>query len=429
MTQGSYSAHLEKVREAWPVNRFGHAIDLEDGGILCMGPIPGRQTSGLMQSVSRDEGLTWSDPTPVRQEGVPSDSHPFQGLKSLLVRLKSGALGMTYGSREGISFHKSSDEGQTWSPRMGPPQYRTDPDDPSTGAGQAQTRPVVLPSGRLIKPRAWQLSHTFVDPQSGNRQALVDRARGYMMGKLIELEGHTHEVSLDFAFISYTDDEGETWNRNEDGELFVCMDYGAGPIGSFDEVTSVVAPDGSVVLFGRTELGQLFKSVSTDEGVTWSQPEPTGLAAGCAPADVVRIPGTDDVLLVWTQTSADEIRQGLWRARLSSAISSDSCMTWKHFRCLEANGVPPYPRVPAPEPGWVRSDAFIPNIPVDFAHSSYPRLSIVGGFVVVAYCYYRLCDQEGYKAIVGDIPLPEQAGINSTPGLQVLPIEWFYDAD
>ena len=120
MTQGSYSAHLEKVREAWPVNRFGHAIDLEDGGILCMGPIPGRQTSGLMQSVSRDEGLTWSDPTPVRQEGVPSDSHPFQGLKSLLVRLKSGALGMTYGSREGISFHKSSDEGQTWSPRMGP---------------------------------------------------------------------------------------------------------------------------------------------------------------------------------------------------------------------------------------------------------------------------------------------------------------------
>ncbi len=47
MTQGVSSAHLDKVREAWPANRFGHAIDLEDGGILCVGPmssqIPGLQ--------------------------------------------------------------------------------------------------------------------------------------------------------------------------------------------------------------------------------------------------------------------------------------------------------------------------------------------------------------------------------------------------
>ncbi len=319
----------------------------------------------------------------------------------------------------------STDGGHTWSP----PQYRTDPDDPTTGAGTAQTRPVVLPSGRLIKPRAWQMAHTFLDPRSGARRALVDPGKGYMMGRLVELEGHTHEVSLDFAFVSYTDDEGETWQRNQDGELFVCMDYGAGPIGSFDEVTSVVAPDGSVVLIGRTELGQLFKSVSIDEGVTWSQPEPTGLAAGCAPADAVRIPGTDDVLLVWTQTSAEEIRQGLWRARLSAAISSDSCRTWKHFRCLEANGVPPYPRVPAPEPGWVRCDPLVPHIPADFAHASYPRLSTVGGFVVVAYCFYRLCDHESVRELVGEVPLPERAGTKGTPGLQVLPLEWFYDAD
>ena len=66
---------------------------------------------------------------------------------------------------------------------------------------------------------------------------------------------------------------------------------------------------------------------------------------------------------------------------------------------------------------------------MEFAHSSYPRLAIVGGFVVLTYCYYRLCDQEGYRELVGEIPLPEQAGTRATPGLQVLPVEWFYDAD
>ncbi len=428
MTEAPTEDHLAGVRPVWPTGRFGHAVDLADGGILCMGPMSGPE-AGLLQCVSQDRGLTWSEPAPVRERGTAADSPPFRGLKSLLFRLKSGALGMTYGSPEGLFFRKSDDQGETWSPPMGPPQYRTDPDDPATAAGWAQTRPIVLPSGRLIKPRARQMAHTFVDPRTGARCALVDPAKGYMRGRLMELEGHTREVSLDFAFVSYTDDEGETWHRNEDGELFVCMDHGAGPIGSFDEVTGVAAPDGSVVLFGRTELGQLFKSISTDDGVTWSQPEPTGLAAGCAPADAVRIPGTDDVLLVWTQASADEIRRGLWRARLSSAISSDSCRTWKHFRCLEANGVPPYPRVPAPEPGWVRSDPLVPDIPVEFAHSSYPRLAIVGGFVVVTYCFYLLCDREGYRDLMEEVPLPERDAARAIPGLQIWPTDWFYDAD
>ena len=421
------ATHLEKVQQAWPANRFGHAIDLKDGGILCMGPMSS-EIPGLVQCVSQDGGLTWSDFTPLRQEGSAPDSLPFQGIKCILVRMKSGALGMTYGAAGRMFFHKSHDEGRTWTPPMGPPPYPSDPDDLTTSAGMAQARPVVLPSGRLIKPRSRQMSHCSWDPDSGERRALVDRAHGYLMGQLVELEGHTHEVSLDFAFVSYTDDEGQTWHRNADGELFVCMDFGAGPIGSFDEVTSVVAPDGSVVLFGRTELGQLFKSVSSDEGVTWSQPEPTGLASACAPADAMRIPGTDDVLLVWTQTSAEEIRQGLWRARLSSAISSDSCRTWKHFRCLEANGVPPHARVPAPAPGWVRSDPVIPHIPDDFAHASYPRISIVGGFVVLCYCFYRLSDQLGITKTADDAPLPEKSGVKGPPGLQVLPVEWFYDA-
>jgi hypothetical protein len=89
-------------------------------------------------------------------------------------------------------------------------------------------------------------------------------------------------------------------------------------------------------MFGRTELGRFYQSVSRDQGIRWSAPKPVALAASYTPPMLVRVPGTADLLLVWNQASPEEIAAGLSRHRLSTAISKDGGASWGHFRNLES---------------------------------------------------------------------------------------------
>ena len=45
---------------------------------------------------------------------------------------------------------------------------------------------------------------------------------------------------------------------------------------------------------------------------------------------------TGDLLVVWTQHSAEEMRRGLIRARLSSAISRTNGALWEFFQNVES---------------------------------------------------------------------------------------------
>jgi len=51
---------------------------------------------------------------------------------------------------------------------------------------------------------------------------------------------------------------------------------------------------------------------------------------------LARIPSTGDLLLIWNQASIEEILDGLSRHRLSTAISKDGGLTWRHFHNLES---------------------------------------------------------------------------------------------
>ena len=135
----------------------------------------------------------------------------------------------------------------------------------------------------------------------------------------------------------YSDDAGSTWLRSH-GEISVKLVEGGHiyAYSDFVEPAAVELHDGRVLCFGRTRLGQLYQSFSDDQGLTWSEAEPTSLASSYSPASLKTIPETGDILCVWHQTSGQEIADGLGRMRMSCAVSKDDGESWTHFNNLES---------------------------------------------------------------------------------------------
>ena len=94
--------------------------------------------------------------------------------------------------------------------------------------------------------------------------------------------------NLTFSWVYYSDDEGKTWKRSL-SELFVSLDEGRRGVTHFEETVLEELPDGRLFMLGRTELGQFYKTYSSDQGVSWKHPVPTGLASSYAPGTLVRL--------------------------------------------------------------------------------------------------------------------------------------------
>src|SRR5690606_27813090 len=116
-----------------------------------------------------------------------------------------------------------------------------------------------------------------------------------------------------------------TWQRSAEaaqpepinGRAVTCQEPGV-----------VSLADGRLMIFSRTSGGSQFLAYSQDEGNTWSQLMPSNIVSPLSPATIERIPGTEDLLLVWN--NHDNISPALKgrRTPLTIAISSDSGQTW-----------------------------------------------------------------------------------------------------
>ena len=161
----------------------------------------------------------------------------------------------------------------------------------------------------------------------------------------------------------------------------------------FEEPVVEELRDGRILMYGRTALGRFYQSFSSDQGVSWSVPQPTGVAASYAPCTLVRIPSTGDLLLVWNQASPREVELGLSRHRLSCAVSRDEARTWKLHRNLESLDDTVY--VPPPDEAKVtRSSGY--RQPSDRKRyfrapgplrCAYATVAFLGDEVVFAYDY------------------------------------------
>ena len=93
--------------------------------------------------------------------------------------------------------------------------------------------------------------------------------------------------------------------------------------------------DGRVLMIVRTQLGEIYASLSNDRGESWSTAEPWGVRSPESPATLRRIPATGDLLLVWNPVYDAAAGHGGKRTPLVAAVSTDEGRTWSAPRTLE----------------------------------------------------------------------------------------------
>lgn len=369
-------------------------VQLKDGSLLSS---EGRQ--------SRDGGRTWSDPR--------SFGENVSG--SGLMRLQSGKLALVsaVGYAAG-NMHLSEDEGQTWT-LAGP---IATPGGPIYELGDTM---IQLDSGRLLY--CWDYNMAGNHP--GLEYARVT-ARGTWKGVSYDVEGHGHLPEYFASGFSWSDDEGNTWTygtwTNMPNVLMGWFDHQGVPNGSAGitpcgEASIVQTQDGRILIFGRSTVGRIVHSYSSDQGEHWLPLTPMGLANSNSPPRLRRIPDSDDLLCVWNQVTGDEIRNGFRRSRLSSAISKDHGKTWEHFKTIEAcEGMDEAARVePDAEIKPVLARQDVGQLPDGYAYYHYPNVAFANDNVLLSYA-------RGYPTMgVAEQLLHQQEQV-----LRIYPLKWFY---
>lgn len=394
-----------KTQQALEVDRYFHGYVLEpreSGALettLCLGG-PGqhwcvynesKKDLTIKRKASNDAGRTWTSPETL----LDSRGQPIQGRHITMLRLKSGRWGLVYATldvpagrpgRDGGTVFRSSDDGRTWS-------------EPVTVERRfgicCSGHAIVLSNGRVVVPVFKWISH---DPTGAAESS------------------NASSLSYSYAYVS--NDEGKTWTQSL-SELFVSNYRAAYDL---EEPAIVELKDGRLLMHLRSQLGRMYRSISQDQGVSWSRPEGLPIAAGYTPCILRRIPKTGDLLMIWNQVSRMEILNGFHRHRLSCAISRDDGQTWTSFKNLESLDTeqvikpPPAERIEVLEM-WDDYGYYQPINRKRYLRAPgvlricYPNVVFTDNEAVVVYDY-------------GNGTLGE--GVQGTK-LRTVPIAWFYE--
>ena len=377
---------------------FGLRLAVREDGHL-LGVVNG--TSG---STSRDGGETWDKPFAFLQGGG-----TLAGSAHHIVPLEKGRLGMIYfrsgdGHEPGyrtLTFAASSDGGRNWSrgadlAPLGPYSH---------GGVFTQVpfgRLCQLSSGRLLLPVYWQYNGLHEETRTAS-------AYGRVHGHSFRLEGHNHRPEMSGCYVRYSDDEGATWKRSE-GSVMVWPLPGEGGRGGFGGTTESVLVelrDGHVLMLLRTKVGRFFQSLSDDRGRTWHLATATTLSSGDVPCDLDRLRNSGHLVVIWNQTSGEEIRRGFYRSRLSAAISRDDGRTWERHRTLISSpGLDAVGRIGPPPVAHIRVKPDAGDLPQGFCMFHYPSLAFSWGRVFITYKFDRFEGKTKTRRI-GLIRVPE----------------------
>lgn len=284
--------------EKWPRKSEGDVIELQDGRLFLVSMEFGGDGSDFAKTrfvahESRDVGRTWT-PARVITETIPGDLNVYS---PNLIRAKDGGILLLFMRQHrpgSLTNHiwKSTDEGQTFAAVA---EFVPRQDFALCNATVKR-----LASGRLLLP---------ANPPA---------------------EGKPAETGPYAATALYSDDDGLTWHASRNRiEL---------PMRGAMEPHVEQTADGKILMVMRSQLGKLQFSESTDEGVTWSLPRASDLKSPESCPELTRIPGTNDLLLIWNHSYDPQFRSHYGkRSPLTAAISQDNGQTWKFIRNIEAD--------------------------------------------------------------------------------------------
>ena len=296
-TATTYAFPLEPVAPA--TDRFrrrseASLVDLKDGGFLL----------AYANHVGRsDNDRAFIEAVRLTPEGKRTDDAwvaveaPEGGLNAMspaLRRLPDGRIGMVYSHRMNTTcasrlFIASQDEGRTWSDPIivAEGEYKTGRNDCFT----------ICSTGRFIAP-----CHCTDDWDK-------------------------HYVHIRVA---WSDDAGAAWSLGDKIELPMVNWPDGGNESGCNEPCVVERADGSLFMTMRTAMGTQFCSESLDGGETWTPPRSMEVISPQAPANLSRIPGSDDLLLVWTPNYNARTSLGGRRHTIMTCISYDGGRSWPH---------------------------------------------------------------------------------------------------
>lgn len=151
-------------------------------------------------------------------------------------------------------------------------------------------------------------------------------------------------------FFLLSDDEGQTWQESR-SSFYRCFPDGHG----WQEPGAIQLKDGRLWAWMRTgwsgneRCGRQWQTFSSDEGLTWSEPEESSFVSPYSPLSIKRNPLTGDLLAVWNDHSGrfptpsydipdhPGARWGIHRTPLVCAFSHDDGETWTRHTLLEGS--------------------------------------------------------------------------------------------
>jgi sialidase-1 len=288
-----------------PRNSEGDFIELNDGRVMFVythftGGKSDHATAHLAARFSSDDGLSWTDEDVM----VLANEGGFNVMSVSLLRLPTGAIGLVYMVKNSLEdcrpvMRTSTDEGETWSD---PVAIITD----QVGYYVLNNDRIVMTAdGRLLCPVALHNTPDYDEPDWD----------GILM-------------------VYYSDDLGQTWRRSasslrgfhDDGSRVLLQEPGV-----------IELQDGRIMMWARTNSGVQYLSWSTDRGDTWSAPVPSSIPSPRSPASIERIPGRDELMMVWNDVSSRTGEARTWRTPLTVALSEDDGVSWGRSRTLENN--------------------------------------------------------------------------------------------
>jgi sialidase-1 len=256
---------------------------------------------------------------------VPPPVGGFNAMSPALQRLPDGRLGMLFSYRQSQKiasrrFTSSADEGLSWSPHVivADGQYKTGCHDRFT----------VHSSGRLLAAchctEDWDLHHLHVRVARSD-----DLGATWQLGEPITLPYVRWLESENPQGASFKrEGPAPTTTPTAPGQQAFIQDTESGCI----EPGMAERADGSLIMTIRTAMGTQFKSESFDRGTTWSTPRSMEVISPVAPAHISRIPGSDDLLLLWTSDYDAKTRLSGNRNTIMACVSSDGGASWPHSR-------------------------------------------------------------------------------------------------